>query len=494
MKLTLTILTILPLFIQMIAGQGSAAGLRPNIIVILTDDQGYGDVGRHGNPILETPHLDRLHDESARLTDFHVSSTCAPTRAAILSGRHDFRNGITHTIFERERMSLRTKTVAEVLRGAGYRTGIFGKWHLGDEADYRPDRRGFDETFIHGCGGIGQSYVGSCGDAPGNSYFNPVILHNGVFEETRGYCTDVFFDQAMNWIRGIKRAERSRPFLAVITPNAPHTPLDLPAEYEKLYAGRVPPNTARFFGMIRNIDDNLGRLLELLSREKLERETLVVFMNDNGGTGGVGVWNAGMRGSKNTPYLGGTRAMSFWRWPGRLKPGERPGLTGHIDIFPTLAELAGIELRGEVRSQVEGRSLWPLLKDPKFAWPDRIFVRHIGRWPQGADPRRYKYAPVSVRNQRWQLVNPGTQNIREWELYDLVVDPAQKRNVVGAHPEIARELESHYDQWWEEVQPLLINEKATPPLANPYHTQYWKQYQGPGPNNIPPGTNLMKTP
>ena len=151
-------------------------------------------------------------------------------------------------------------------------------------------------------------------------------------------------------------------------------------------------------------------------------------------------------------------------------------------------------MRGEVRSQIEGRSLWPLLTDPKFAWPDRIFVRHIGRWPQGADPRRYKYAPVSVRNQRWQLVNPGTQNIREWELYDLVADPGQKQNVVGAHPEIARELESRYDQWWEEVQPLLINEKATPPPANPYHTQYWKQYQGPGPNNIPPGTNLMKTP
>jgi arylsulfatase A-like enzyme len=143
--------------------------------LILTDDQGYGDVGRHGNPILQTPNLDRLHDESVRFTDFHVSTTCAPTRSALLSGRHDFKNGVTHTILERERMSLNTTTIAQVLKSAGYTTGIFGKWHLGDEPAYRPNRRGFDEMFIHGCGGIGQTYPGTCGDAPGNSYFDPVI-------------------------------------------------------------------------------------------------------------------------------------------------------------------------------------------------------------------------------------------------------------------------------------------------------------------------------
>lgn len=493
MKRWLAILTILLCLRGGLAGTarpGGGSARRPNIIVILTDDQGYGDVGRHGNPILKTPHLDRLHDESVRLTDFHVSSTCAPTRAAILSGRHDFRNGITHTIFERERMSLRTTTIAEVLRGAGYRTGIFGKWHLGDEPAYRPDRRGFEETFIHGCGGIGQSYVGSCGDAPGNSYFNPVILHNGVFEETKGYCTDVFFNRAMGWIREVK----GRPFLAFITPNAPHTPLDVPAEYEKLYAGKVPPNTAKFFGMVQNIDDNLGRLLAMLEAEKLDRETLVIFMNDNGGTGGVPVWNAGMRGAKNTPYIGGTRAMSFWRWPGRLTPGERSNLTGHVDVFPTLAELAGVKLRGSLQAQVEGRSLVPLLQSASAAWPERIFVRHIGRWPQGADPRGFKYGPVSVRNQRWQLVNPGRENARQWELYDLAADPGQKSNVAADHPQVVRQLEAAYDRWWDDVQPFLVNERATPPSFNPYHTQYWKQYQGPGPNNIPPGTNLMKSP
>lgn len=473
---------------------GSAAVRRPNIIIILTDDQGYGDLGRHGNPVLQTPNLDRLHDESVRFTDFHVSPTCAPTRSAILSGRHDFRNGITHTIFERERMSLQTTTIAEVLRRTGYRTGIFGKWHLGDEPAYRPDRRGFEETFIHGCGGIGQSYRGSCGDAPGNSYFNPVILHNGVFETTNGYCTDLFFGQAMEWIAGVKQADRSRPFFAVITPNAPHTPLDVPAEYERLYAGRVPPNTAKFFGMIHNIDQNVGRLLAMLSAGGLERETLVVFMNDNGGTGGVQVWNAGMRGAKNTPYLGGTRAISFWRWPGQFKPGVSDALTAHIDIFPTLAALAGVRLDRVLQRQVEGRSLVPLLRSPQAPWADRVFVRHIGRWPLGADPRSYKYGPVSVRNKRWQLVNEGRDNRRNWELYDLIADPAQQRNVITDHPDVFHQLETSYDRWWEEVQPLLVNEKATPPAINPYHTEYWEQYKGAGPNNVPPGTNLMKSP
>ena len=177
-----------------------AAPAHPNIVFILTDDQGYGDLSCHGNPILKTPNLDRVHDEGVRFTDFHVSPTCAPTRAALNTGRHEFRNGVTHTIYERERLTLKATTLAQVLKGAGYTTGIFGKWHLGDEADYQPNRRGFDEVFIHGAGGIGQTYPGSCGDAPGNTYFNPAILHNGKFEKTQGYCTDVFFAQALKWM------------------------------------------------------------------------------------------------------------------------------------------------------------------------------------------------------------------------------------------------------------------------------------------------------
>lgn len=465
---------------------------QPNIILILTDDQGYGDVGRHGNPILQTPNLDRLHDEAVRFTDFQVSPTCAPTRAALLSGRDDFKNGVTHTILERERLSLRTTTIAQVLKSAGYRTGIFGKWHLGDEPAYRPNRRGFDEMFIHGCGGIGQTYPGSCGDAPGNSNFDPVLLHNGRFEKTQGYCTDVFFAQAMQWMKAVRGR---RPFFAYITPNAPHAPLNVPEKYEQLYADKLPPdkagkNTAKFFGMIHNIDENVGRLLAMLREQNLEDDTLVVFMNDNGGTEGVRVWNAGMRSSKNTPWLGGTRAISFWRWPGRWKASAVSALTAHVDIFPTLAELAGVKLSAVVKAQVEGRSLMPLLQNPAAAWPDRVLVRHIGRWPKGANPSDYKYTQVSVRNQRWHLVNDSKENRRQWQLFDLASDFGETHDLARQHPEIVRELEAAYDKWWVEVRPLLVNENASPPAVNPYHAQYWKQYKGAGPNNVPPGTRL----
>lgn len=465
---------------------------QPNIILILTDDQGYGDLGRHGNPILQTPNLDRLHDESVRFTDFHVSPTCAPTRSALMSGRHDFKNGITHTILERERMALTTTTIAQVLKSAGYTTGIFGKWHLGDEPAYRPNRRGFDEMFIHGCGGIGQTYPGTCGDAPGNSYFDPVILHNNKFEKTQGYCTDVFFAQAQRWIKAVKGRQ---PFFAYITPNAPHAPLDVPESYEKLYADKLPNdragrNTAKFFGMIHNIDENVGRLLALLKAQGLEQDTLVIFMNDNGGTEGVRVWNAGMRGSKNTPYLGGTRAMSFWRWPGRLKPAEVTALTQHVDVFPTLAELAHAKFSAQVKAQVEGRSLLPLLQNPKAEWPDRVIVRHIGRWPKGANPNDYQYTQVSIRNTRWHLVNDRTENSKRWALFDLQNDFGEKTDVASQHPEVVQMLEAEYNRWWTSVQPLLVNENAPQPAVNPYHTEYWKQYRGAGPNNVPPGTKL----
>ena len=472
------------------SGVSAAQMRRPNIILILTDDQGYGDVGRHGNPILQTANLDRLHDESVRFTDFHVSTTCAPTRSALLSGRHDFKNGITHTILERERMSLKTTTIAQVLKAAGYTTGIFGKWHLGDEPAYRPNRRGFDEMFIHGCGGIGQTYPGTCGDAPGNSYFNPIILHNDKFETTDGYCTDVFFGQAMQWMKSVKGR---RPFFAYITPNAPHAPLNVPEAYERLYAGKLPQdkagkNAAKFFGMVHNIDDNVGKLLAMLKEQGIEQDTLLIFMNDNGGTEGVRVWNAGMRGSKNTPYLGGTRAMSFWRWPGTLKPAATDALAAHVDVFPTLVELVGAKLSPSVKAQVEGRSLWPVLKNPKADWPDRIFIRHIGRWPKGTNPNEFKYVQVSVRSKRWHLVNDSKENIKRWALYDLQTDPGELTDVAGQHSDVVQKLDAAYDKWWAEVQPMLVNENAPQPAVNPYHEQYWKQYNGPGPNNVPPGT------
>ncbi len=460
-------------------GYSAQPARAPNIVFILTDDQGYGDLACHGNPVVKTPHLDRLHRESVRFTDFQVSPTCSPTRTALMTGRHEFRSGVTHTIFERERMSLKAATIAQVLKSAGYTTGIFGKWHLGDEAPYQPDRRGFDEVFIHGAGGIGQTYPGSCGDAPGNTYFDPAILHNRVFEKTKGYCTDVFFAQALRWIESQKG---HRPFYAEIRTNAPHAPLDCPAEYEQKYAGKVPPKAAKFYGMVANIDDNVGWLLAKLREWDIERSTLVIFMTDNGGTAGVPVYNVGMRGTKGTPYLGGTRVPSFWRWPGVFQPGDCDRLAAHIDFFPTLAELAGAKVPDGL--PLEGRSLVPLLKDPKAPWADRVLFTHLGRWERGKAAQS-RYAACSVRNTQYHLVS-ATAKGEKWELFDIKADPGEKNNLIAQRPEVARELKTAFDAWWDSVQPDLVNETAVGPAVNPFKELYWKQFGG------PPG--LLKTP
>jgi arylsulfatase A-like enzyme len=462
------------------AATSALAGRRPNIIFILTDDQGYGDMSCHGNPVLKTPNLDRLHDQGVRFLDFQVSPTCAPTRAALMTGRHEFRNGVTHTIMERERLTLEATTIAQVLQRAGYRTGIFGKWHLGDEPDHQPNRRGFEEVFIHGAGGIGQSYAGSCGDAPGNTYFNPAILHNGVFEKTQGYCTDVFVGQATCWIESVKGRQ---PFFAYIALNAPHAPLQVRPEDEARYAGKGSANEAKFFGMIANIDDNIGRLLSRLESWGLERNTLILFMNDNGGTVGVDVFNAGMRGSKATPWTGGTRAASFWRWPGTLKPGDVDKLAAHIDVFPTLAELAGARLTEKERQQVEGRSLVPLLESPSAPCADRFLTTHVGRWDRG-QVAGAKYRDCGIRSARWHLVCTSKSGHADWQLFDLRSDPGETTNVAPAHPDEVKTLEAAYDQWWASVQPQLINETAVGPTVNPFHALYWKQFGG-GPENKP---------
>jgi arylsulfatase len=450
-------------------GFGFAAAPKPNIILVMTDDQGYGDLGCTGNPVLKTPHLDAFYQQCVRFTDFHVSPTCAPTRAALMTGRHEFKNGVTHTISERERMTLKATTIAQVLRKAGYATGIFGKWHLGDETAYQPDRRGFDEVFIHGGGGIGQTYTGSCGDAPSNSYFNPFILHNGRFVKTQGYCTDVFFAQALKWMN--EKCKTGKPFFIYLAPNAPHAPLDCPEEYFKRYEGRVPDLPAKFFGMIQNIDDNFGALLQKLDEWNLAANTLVIFLTDNGGTAGVKVFNAGMRGSKATPYQGATRVPSFWRWPAAFKGGRGcNALTAHFDIFPTFAEITGAKLNPKVKQQVEGRSLLPLLTNPRAEWPDRLLVTHVGRWEHGK-AHESKFVDCSIRNRRFTLVNNA-------ELYDLKADPGETNNLISAYPETVARLRTAYDQWWSEVRPMLVNESVIGPKVNPFKARYWKQFGG----------------
>jgi arylsulfatase len=470
------------------------AGRRPNIIYVMTDDQGYGDVAAHGNPVIETPALDRLRDQSVRLTEFHVSPTCAPTRAALLTGRHEFRSGITHTILERERLRPEAVTLPQLLRRtAGYTTGIFGKWHLGDEDEYQPERRGFDRVFIHGAGGIGQTYPGSCGDAPGNTYFDPVIRSDGVFVRTQGYCTDVFFDAALDWIDRCRQDQK--PFFCYVTPNCPHGPYDCPPGSDQKYlapleaAGVRDPKQratiARFYAMIENIDTNMGRLLGKLDEWGLAEDTLVVFSTDNGTAAGAAVANDGMRGQKGSPYRGGTRVPAFWRWPGTLPAGvDVAAVTAHIDVLPTLCELAGATIPPPVAAKVEGRSLVPLLEDAEAEWPERLLVTHVGRWERG-QAAESALRNCRIREGRWQLVNVKNRP-DAWELYDLAADPGEKQNVAAEHPDVVARLARAYDAWWASVQPELVNENIDGPRENPFKVAFRKQF-GPDATAAPGG-------
>lgn len=461
-------------------GSAHAASLkasRPNVILVMTDDQGKGDLSCLGNPDMATPNLDRLFAASTRFTSFHVSPTCAPTRSAIMTGRHEFKNGVTHTILERERMTLKAMTLAETLVAVGYDTGIFGKWHLGDEEPYQPHKRGFTEAFIHGAGGIGQAYDCSCADAPPNRenrYFDSVIRHNGTFVHTKGFCTDVFFQAALGWIKECK--DSGRPFFTYITPNAPHGPMIAPEKYKKpfLDAG-FDENTAGRYGMIVNIDDNVGLLMRKLAEWKLEQSTLLIFMTDNGQAGRRGRRNgesyrlhtAGFKSGKGSPYEGGTCVPAFWRWKDALSEGRDIGaLTAHIDLFPTIAELTGAALPDG--NQVEGRSMVPLLENPKANWPDRFLFTHQGRWSKGANPDDSKFRNCAVRNSRFRLVNNK-------ELYDIQNDPYETANVIGEHADVVAEMRVAYDEWWTETRPLMVNENVPNSPTRPFFELYEQQ-------------------
>jgi arylsulfatase len=443
------------------------AGRRPNIIFVMTDDQGLGDMAWTGHPNIVTPHLDALRKQSLWFSDFQVSPTCAPTRCSLMTGRHEFYSGVTHTIFERERMSLKAFTLPQALKSAGYATAIFGKWHLGDEDAYQPGRRGFDEVFIHGAGGIGQTYAGSCGDAPNNSYFDPVIRHNGVFERTQGFCTDVFFDRALAWIDS--RRKTGEPFFCTLTPNAPHAPYHAPDKWKKRYidAG-LNDNQAGFCGMVENIDWNVGRLVAKLDEWGLADNTLLLFLGDNGSCQAK-LYDGGMRGGKGTPFQGGTRVGLLARWKGVLPEGaECPALAAHLDLYPTFCALAGATPPADKR--LDGRSLLPLLQNPRAPWQDRLLFTHVGRWKPGTNPDEAKYKQCAVRTARFRFVNNA-------QLYDVKADPKEKADLASQNPDEVARLRAAYDAWWADVRPCMENETpANVPAQNPYKTAYWEQF------------------
>lgn len=478
------------------------AGTKPNIVLVITDDQGYPAVGAHGHPWLRTPHLDRLHGESMRFERFLVAPTCAPTRAAMMTGRHPEKNGVTHTILERERMALEPTTLPQVLKTAGYASGIFGKWHLGDEHAYQPDQRGFDEVFIHGAGGIGQAYDCSCADAPQNQYTDPVIRHNGRFVRTEGFCTDVFFTAALGWIK--EKAAGGEPFFCYLSTNAPHGPFIAPEENTKRFTDLgFGKDQAGFYGMVENIDENMGRLHAKLEEWGLVENTILIFMSDNGMTGGGSgrpgedlapgypFYNADMKGLKGSTDEGGARVPFFFRWKGKVEAGrETDRIASHIDLLPTFAALAGAALP---EGQIEGRSLLPLLEGEGDGWEDRYLFNHIGRWPTGAEPNDFKDVNYSIRNQKFRYVGPraggggkgkakkGARPVPAGAaLFDMEADPGQTVNVIAEHPDIAAQMKAAYDRYWEEARPLMVNEDAEMSPTRPYHEWYREEEAGGG--------------
>ena len=418
-----------------------AASAKPNVIIVLTDDQGYGDLSRHGNPVLKTPNLDKLHDESIRFTDFHVAPMCTPTRGQLLSGRDCLANGAMNVSSGRSFLRKELPTMADIFAANGYRCGQFGKWHVGDNYPYRPQDRGFHESIWYPC-----SHIGSAPDFWNNHYFDDTYWHNGRREKFSGYTTDVFFGEAMKWMRA--QAAGGKPFLCYIPTAAAHSPHYVPKKYREPYSDQKG-EVARFFGMIVNIDENMAKLDAFLRETGLRDNTILIFMTDNGGTAGVPVFNAGMRGQKIDLWEGGHRVPCFVRWPaGKLRPaGDVPGLAEVQDILPTLADLCG--LRKMRTTRFDGLSLAKVLRGKQSPPADRMLVVQFSRMEAPA-PRK---GDAAVLWKRWRLVG-------DKELYDLNSDFGQKNNVIQQHPEIAAKLRAHYDKWWAGVAPRVNEHRA----------------------------------
>jgi arylsulfatase len=442
---------------------------QPNILLIITDDQGYGDLGFHGNPVIRTPVLDSLAESSTRFEQFYVSPVCAPTRSSLMTGRYSVRTGVFDTYNGGAMMAAGEITIAEYLKKAGYFTGIFGKWHLGDSYPFRPVDQGFDVSLVHAAGGIGQP-----GDFYENfvkgdsSYFNPILSRNGVKVQTTGYCSDVFTDHAIRFIRD----NSSRPFFLYLSYNAPHTPLQLPIKYYEMYRdispgafmkdsvegrNRLPENyveeAKKVYGMVTNIDDNLGNIFNALNSSGLRENTLIIFITDNGPQGNR--YNAGLRSRKGSVFEGGIRVPSFWSWPGYTEPGKvlkEPA--AHIDILPTLLEICRIP--ADEQQPPDGMSLWGLLNGSGKSMPSRDLVSH---WVRGyPEP----YHNIAMRSGALKLVGQGSyfESPGTFSLFDLEKDPGEQHDISELYPDSVQAMKNRFDRWYDEV----IRNKNLSPL------------------------------
>ena len=400
----------------------------PNVLLIMTDDQGWGDIRSHGNEKIDTPVQDRIAAEGARFDRFYVSPLCAPTRASLLTGRYHLRTGVTGVTGGTETMRSEEVTIAEVLKASGYATGCFGKWHNGRYYPNHPNGQGFDE------------YVGIC-QGHWNNYFDTTLEHNGEPLATSGYVADVLTDHALKFIE----ANKLRPFLCYVPYNTPHSPFQVPDKYFNKYKARgLDDLLACCYGMTENIDDNVGRLLAKLDALGLAGQTIVIFLTDNGPNSPR--YNGNMRGKKASVHEGGVRVPLFVRWPGHIRPGTTvKQIASHIDLLPTIIELTGVKMIETL--PLDGVGLAGLLAGDDKPRPDRMIFSVRGTGWAG-----------SVRTRKWRAVlegkpkrKRGARRAAKWQLYDMVADPGQKRDVAAGHPRVVAKLKAAYEKWLKDV-------------------------------------------
>ncbi|MCB1224847.1 MAG: arylsulfatase [Verrucomicrobiales bacterium] len=422
---------LIPLLLLGLSTLLTAAPRPPNIVLILTDDQGWGDIGCHDNPHIDTPVLDQLRADGAELNNYYVSPVCAPTRAALLTGRYNLRSGVHGVTRGAEDMREDEVTVAEIFKSHGYATGCFGKWHNGAHYPRDPNGQGFDE-FLGFCGGHWLLY------------YDPPLQHNDHMVTRKGYITDIFTDAAMDFIR----EKKDQPFLCYIPYNAPHSPWIAPPELWKKYqAKNLPtPEEANAYAMVENIDSNIGRILALLDELNLTQDTIVIFTTDNGPNSDR--YNGGMRGRKGSTHEGGVRVPFFIRWPGHIAPNSQLNEpAAHIDVLPTLLELCGLPRQRDPAHPLDGISLARPLRGMRIALIPRPLFMHYSRsmevMPDKGAVRTSQYRAVLERAKKGG--KPA------WQLYDMQADPAEKNDLVTAQSDELRRLTDAYSTWFSDV-------------------------------------------
>lgn len=431
----------------------------------MTDDQGYGDIGAHGSPYVNTPAMDKLHDQSVCLVNFHVDPCCAPTRSALLTGQYSSRTGVWHTIGGRSLLGTDNVTMAEVFRDAGYKTAIFGKWHLGENYPFRPMDRGFEESVIHGGGAVGANP-----DYWGNDYYDDTYFHNGIPEKYSGYCNTVWFTEAMKFIK----EHRDDSFFCYVSTNVPHAPLLVDSAYSQPYNSMVSERLANYYGMITKLDEDLGIFIQELDDLNLADNTILIFMTDNGPCpwfGGIIIdengfveegYSCDMRGGKIWGYENAHRVPCYIRWPnGGISGGRDVGnLTAHIDLLPSLIDWCNLET--PINASFDGISLKNLISQSGDHWPERTLFVHNQRVDYPV-----KYKEYQVLTEQWRLLNRDTL-----ELYDIINDPGQTKDLVADYPEVVQKLAAQYEEWWDHIStnfdqfnPIILgNENQNPTM------------------------------